>query len=330
LKRRQFLTLGSGLLVAASPVYFVLANGQHNQLRTGFVFDQIYLEHWLEPGHPESPQRLKRIMALMEKTGLLNKVVKLSPLSDVLPYVYQIHTQDHVRNMQSQYGHSHDVAIAAVGGTLAAVQAVCQGRIRNAFCAIRPPGHHARNSGREEGFCFYNNVAVAARYAQQVFHLEKILIIDWDYHHGNGTEALFYTDPSVLYFSTHDFYAYPGTGDPARTGEGPGNGYNINVHLDCGATDEDIINAYKEKLLPAAHQFKPDMILISAGFDSRKDDILGCFRITDEGFIALTKIIMMLADEYCNGSIVSVLEGGYNLDGLASAVIAHVRTLLAA
>ncbi len=329
MKRRQFLSLGSGLLVAASPVYFVLADGEYNQFRTGFVFDRIYLEHWLEPGHPESPQRLESIMALMEKTGLLNKVVRLNPLSDVLPYIYQIHTQDHVRNIQSRYGHSHKVAIAAVGGALAAVQAVCQGRIRNAFCAIRPPGHHASNTGREEGFCFYNNVTVAARYAQQVFHLEKILIIDWDYHHGNGTEALFYTDPSVLYFSTHDFYAYPGTGDPERIGEGAGKGYNINVHLDCGATDEDIINVYKEKLLPAAHQFKPDMILISAGFDSRKDDLLGCFRITDEGFITLTKIIMMLADEYCNGSVVSVLEGGYNLDGLASAVVAHVKTLLA-
>jgi len=322
------LSLASCLIAAGMPVHSLFAEARRLPGKTGFVFDKIYLEHWLEPGHPESPQRLEAIMALMGQSGLLAKVEQISLLSDVLPYIYQIHTEDHVRSIRSHYGHSHDVAVAAVGGALAAVQAVCQGKIRNAFCAVRPPGHHARNTGQEEGFCFYNTVAIAARYAQQIFQLEKVLIVDWDYHHGNGTEALFYADPGVLYFSTHDLYVYPGTGDPGRTGEGAGKGYNINVHLDCGATDKDIIHAFEEKLLPVAHQFKPDMILISAGFDSRKEDLLGCFRITDDGFVKLTKIVMKLADEYCNGRIVSVLEGGYNLEGLASAVVAHVRTLM--
>ena len=264
----------------------------------------------------------------MEHSGLMDQVQMIRQLSNVLPYLYLIHTRAHVESIRSRYGHSHEVAMAAVGGALAAVDAVGNGTVRNAFCAVRPPGHHARNTGREEGFCLYNTVAVAARYAQQVLHLDKILIVDWDYHHGNGTEEFFYTDPTVLYFSTHDFHAYPGTGDPARTGAGAGKGYNINVPLACGATDDDINRAFEEKLLPAARRFKPDLILISAGFDSRKDDLLGCFAVTDTGFARLTQMVMKIANEYCSGRIVSVLEGGYNMEGLASAVVSHVRALL--
>ena len=332
MNRRQFLYQGSVILLfLAGPglLYGTVLPGRQSK-GTGFVYDPVYLEHWLEPGHPESPQRLKSIMAAMEHSGLILQIQMIRPLSDVLAYLYLVHTRTHVESIRSRYGHSHEVALAAVGGALAAVDAVGQGTLRNAFCAVRPPGHHARNTGREEGFCLYNTVAVAARYAQQALHLKKILIVDWDYHHGNGTEELFYTDPTVLYFSTHDFHAYPGTGDPARTGAGAGRGYNINVPLACGATDGDIIHAFEEKLLPAARRFKPNMILISAGFDSRKDDLLGCFNVTDEGFVRLTQMIMHLADEHCAGRIVSVLEGGYNLDGLASAVVAHVRTLLKA
>ena len=192
----------------------------------------------------------------------------------------------------------------------------------------RPPGHHAKNTGQEEGFCYYNHIAIAARYAQQHYDLKKVLIIDWDFHHGNGTEWAFYSDPSVLYFSTHDMFAYPGTGSPSRTGEGDGEGFNINVHLDCGATDDDIINAFQTKLLPAVEQFKPDLILISAGFDSRQDDLLGCHNISDQGFIKLTETVKILANKHCQGKIVSLLEGGYNLQGNASAVTAHINALM--
>lgn len=251
----------------------------------------------------------------------------MSPNIDVFPHLYMIHTKQHVESVKAHYKLSHGVALQAVSAALTAVNGVCSGQLRNAFCVVRPPGHHALNTGREEGFCFYNSIAVAARYAQKVFGLEKILIVDWDYHHGNGTEAAFYADPSVLFFSTHDQYNYPGTGDPARIGTGQGEGFNINVHLQCGATDTDIIDAFEQQLLPCVKQFKPDMILISAGFDGRIDDPLGCFDITDKGFSQLTRIVMTLADEYCAGRIVSLLEGGYNLDGLANAVHAHVSSL---
>ena len=330
MNRRQFLYSSPVFLLFMSQTHRVFSNAPHGRRATGtgFVYDPIYLEHWLQPGHPESPQRLKSIMVAMDHSGLGGKVKMLRPVSDVLPYIHLVHTEAHVDSIKAHYGHSHDIAMAAVGGALAAVEAVNGDIVRNVFCAVRPPGHHARNTGREEGFCLYNTVAVAARYAQKVMHLPKVLIIDWDYHHGNGTEEFFYADPTVLYFSTHDFHAYPGTGNPARTGAGAGVGYNINVHLECGTGDDDFVRIFEDQLLPAARRFKPDIILISAGFDSRKDDLLGCFALTDEGYVRLTRMIMQVADECCAGRIVSVLEGGYNVEGLASAVVHHVRTLL--
>ena len=174
---------------------------------------------------------------------------------------------------------------------LSAVEAVADGRVRNAFCAVRPPGHHANNAGREEGFCFYSNAAIAARHAQSL-GFEKVLVIDWDYHHGNGTQNAFYDDPSVLFFSSHDWHAYPGTGDPSLTGAGEGSDLNINVHLDCGARDRDMLAAWDKKLLPAVASFEPDFVLISAGFDSRKDDLLGCFDVTDDAFARMTRTVL--------------------------------------
>ena len=170
MNRRHFLYLSPVFLLLMSQTR--LSSGATLPIRrgTGFVYDPIYLEHWLEPGHPESPQRLKSIMAAMERSGLSEKVKMLSPLSEVLPYMQLVHTRAHVDSIKAHYGHSHDVAVAAVGGALAAVEAVNKGTVRNAFCAVRPPGHHARNTGREEGFCLYNTIAVAARYAQQVMH----------------------------------------------------------------------------------------------------------------------------------------------------------------
>ena len=332
MNRRRFLHQSWVLAISILYGKNLVANNKSENLSkiTGFVYDDIYLDHWLHEGHPESPQRLIAIMKIAEASGLLARVKRLRPKQNILSELNKIHTIKHQNAIQQRYGKSHLVALSVVGGVLKAVDEVCQGKIKNAFCATRPPGHHATNTGRVEGFCFYNAIAIAARYAQNVYGLKKILIIDWDYHHGNGTEAAFYQDPTVLFFSTHDFFAYPGTGDPARNGEGEGKGYNINVHLDCGATDIDIINAFNEKLLPAAHKYKPDLILISAGFDSRKDDLLGCFNVTDEGFINLTNIAMHLANEYCGGKIVSVLEGGYNIKGNASATMAHVNTLLQA
>ncbi len=180
-----------------------------------------------------------------------------------------------------------------------------------------------------QGFCFYGNVAIAAKYLREVLGYERVLICDWDYHYGNGTAWAFDKDPSVFFFSTHNWNAYPGSGDPGYTGSGAGEGYTLNVHLGSGARDRDIVRAWDEDLARAlsARDFKPDFVLISAGFDSRMDDTLGTFSITDGGFAALTQRAMAIADEHCGGRLISCLEGGYNVDGLGRAVCAHVATL---
>ena len=326
MKRRNFLSMGAGTILLSS--IGVGAADVPLRRKVGLVYDALFLEHWLQTDHPESPSRYQAIIDGFKKEDLLRKVSRLELLPEVESEVLAIHTEDHVAQIKQRYGHSHQVALGAVGAVLAGVQAVCEGRQKHVFCVTRPPGHHALNTGKEEGFCLYNHVAIAARYAQKVYKRRKILIVDWDYHHGNGTEAAFYTDPSVLFFSTHDYRAYPGTGDPARVGAGKGKGYNINVHLDCGAGDQDIIAAFHDKLAPAVKQFKPDLILVSAGFDSRKDDLLGCFDVTDNGFAQLTRIVQGFADEYCDGCLVSLLEGGYTLSGLSSAAVAHLEALL--
>lgn len=314
--------------MTAGTILFSLATGGAGAARkVGVVYDPLFLEHWLEKDHPESPMRYQAIMDGFNTSGVLAQLDRLERMTAVEPHVLAVHTREHVAQIKRRYGKSHEVAFAAAGAVLAGTRSVCNGQHHGVFCVTRPPGHHALNTGREEGFCFYNNVAVAARYAQAVHKVDKVLIVDWDYHHGNGTEAAFYEDPSVLFFSTHDRHAYPGTGDPAKTGAGSGRGYNINVHLDCGASDKDIIAAFNNRLEPAVKRFKPDLVLVSAGFDSRKDDLLGCFDVTDDGFARLTRIVQKLADEYCGGRLVSLLEGGYSLPGLASAATAHVKAL---
>ncbi|MGB7566333.1 MAG: histone deacetylase [Chitinivibrionales bacterium] len=294
--------------------------------RTGYVFDERYLLHVIEDGHVESPERLVFINSFLSESGFLEKYVVLKPILDVDQYIRKIHSEEHISSI-TKIPTTGFIAKLAVGGALAAIKAVHEGTVKNAFCAIRPPGHHAHNSGREEGFCYFNNVAIAAKYAQELGHA-KILIIDWDYHHGNGTQDAFYDDPTVLFFSTHSLYAYPGTGSPAFRGNGPKLGLNINVGLPRIAQDADIIAAWKSHLIPAADTFKPDFVLISAGFDSRIGDPLGDFAITDAGFAKLTTMAMDIAKKHCDGRLVSILEGGYNPEGLALAVAAHMEKLL--
>ena len=298
---------------------------------TALVSDPRYLDHVLiRPNGsraPEIPDRLVRMLAELEARGLVDATVQLSPTVDPLLRIRAHHTGEHVDSVR-QLGVTAEVAELAVSGALTAVDAVAEGTVRNAFCAIRPPGHHANNTGAEEGFCYYSNAAIAARYAQEVHGYERVVIIDWDYHHGNATQNAFYADPSVLFFSAHDWDAYPGTGDPSLTGEGAGAGLNINVHLDCGASDADMLRQWDNALSPAVADFDPDFVVVSAGFDSRRDDLLGCFDLTDEAFRRMTRIAMDYADSCCEGRLVSLLEGGYNIDGTALAAAAHVETLL--
>src|SRR5262249_35470760 len=200
------------------------------------------------------------------------------------------------------------------------------GKVKNAFAAVRPPGHHA-TPDRGMGFCIFNNVAIAARYLQSKHGIGRVLIVDWDYHHGNGTQDIFYNDGSVFYFSTHHYGAYPGSGSRQETGAGPGAGKILNVPMPPGAGDAQFLQAFETQLVPAMRSFKPDFILISAGFDSMSRDLLGQFDITPKGYAALTRVVVKLADEFSHARLVSVLEGGYRLDGLAESVVAHVKAL---
>jgi acetoin utilization deacetylase AcuC-like enzyme len=326
--RRDFLTWASlaGLqLVLPSSAGF--ANPGSETSQTGLLLDPFFLKHSMGPGHPETPERLKRVESRLQSAEVFEALQVFNTSGSAENLVSLIHTQRHIDSIKARHPVSHEVVCRIIDGASLAADMVMRGDIKNAFCAVRPPGHHAENTGHIEGFCVYNSIAVLARYLQKDHGLKRILIIDWDYHHGNGTESAFYTDPSILFFSSHDQFAYPGTGSPHRTGSGEGEGYNINVHLPCGATDDDIVNAFSSKLLPAAEAFKPEFILISAGFDSRKQDSLGCFDITDDGFRELTRMTMALADKHCQGRIISMLEGGYNLQGNAEATLAHVETL---
>ncbi|MEP6963354.1 MAG: histone deacetylase, partial [Acidobacteriota bacterium] len=223
---------------------------------------------------------------------------------------------------------SLDAALAATGGILNAIDAVVTGKAPNAFCAVRPPGHHARPD-QGMGFCIFNSIAVAARYAQRHHGLAKVLIVDWDVHHGNGTQDTFYQDGSVFFFSTHQSPWYPGTGPASETGAGPGKGATMNRPFPAGAGKAQVVSAFTEDLRRAADAFRPDLVLISAGFDSRLGDPLGGFTLEDPDFQDLTKVMLEVAAKHANGRLVSVLEGGYNLSGLAAAAAAHVKALMA-
>ncbi len=311
--------------------------------RTGFVYDPAYLEHTTGPRHPERPQRLTAIVTHLTRRGLMGKLeaIKASPAD--LARITAVHSEAYVRRVQTTCrnapasldsgdtpvcARSCEIALLAAGGVLSACDAVVEGRVANAFCAIRPPGHHARRD-RAMGFCIFNNVAVAARYVQQKHKLQRVLIVDWDVHHGNGTQELFHEDPSILHFDVHQHPFYPGTGRADDTGSGKGVGSKINVPLPSGSTDDDYLRAFEQKLVPAAMKFKPQFVLISAGFDAHCDDTLGGMKLTAGGFGKLTAIVRRIADACCDGRIVSVLEGGYALEGLSESVEAHVRALLA-
>jgi len=217
-------------------------------------------------------------------------------------------------------------ALLAAGGVMAAVDAVVAGEVKNAFCVVRPPGHHA-GPGKGMGFCVFNNLAIATRYAQKRHKLAKVLIADWDVHHGNGTQDVFYEDPSVLFFSTHQSPWYPGTGRADETGAGKGKGTTMNCPFPAGSGRKQILGAFADKLVPAAEKFKPEIVMISAGFDSRAGDPLGRFTLTDDDFADLTKLCLGIARRHAAGRVVSVLEGGYDLKGLAAASAAHVKAL---
>lgn len=222
---------------------------------------------------------------------------------------------------------SYEVAIAAVDAVLTAADAVMEGDIANAFCAVRPPGHHAL-PGRAMGFCLFANVAILARYLQKQHGIERIAIVDWDVHHGNGTQDIFYSDPSVLFISLHQFPLWPGSGRADETGEGAGKGFTLNVPLPPGTGEAEYLRQFESFVLPRVAEFRPEFVLISAGFDAHRDDPLGGLLLTEAGFAQMTRWLKGIAAEHCAGRVISCLEGGYNLPALQRSVAAHVTALM--
>ncbi len=297
---------------------------------TKVLFHRNVLNYIISENHPEKPARIKQIINKIKESNLKENFteIDLTKLNhDVYKWIKEVHTIYHINSLKKKNANGELASRTATMICLHGADLVISKKAKNIFCLVRPPGHHALNSGKIEGFCFYNHVAITAKYLQKKFELKKILIVDWDYHHGNSTENIFYDDPNVLFFSSHDQFAYPGTGSPNREGKGLGKGFNINIHLPCGIKDSDIIKTYESELIMKALEFKPDFILVSAGFDSRKNDPLGCFDLSDRAFEELTKIVMKIANKTCDGRILSILEGGYNIQGNSKAVIKHINIL---
>jgi acetoin utilization deacetylase AcuC-like enzyme len=309
---------------------------------TAFLYHPAFLKHRTGWNHPERRERLVRLVERLKQDGLWGKLIHIDPQPATPADVASVHNPDYVEAVrqsceshrlfepdESTVGSSgtYEAAMMAVGAVQAAVDAIMAGRVTNAFCAVRPPGHHAERN-RTMGFCFFNNIAIAARHLQHVHGIRRIAIIDWDVHHGNGTQQAFYDDPSVLYFSIHQYPLYPRTGRASETGTGAGLGFTLNRPVPAGATDTDYLRIFMEDLKPAVARFSPEFILISAGFDAHASDPLGGVMLSTEGFGKLTQIVKAMAEEHCGGRLVSTLEGGYDLEALADSTEAHLRVLL--
>ena len=307
------------------------------------VSDVAFEKHVTGFGHPEQPARNKAVLKALDNAGISDKFRKVEPRpckdSDILrchsgKYLNTVKADVKAGETQLSTGDtaicpaSLDIGRLAAGATLAAMDEVLAGKASNAFCVVRPPGHHA-TPDKGMGFCLFNNIAIAARYAQKKYGIGKILIVDWDVHHGNGTQDVFYEDETVFFFSTHQSPWYPGTGEREETGKGKGLGSTLNRPCPAGSGRDKIVeNAFGQDLLALMNGFRPELILISAGFDSRIGDPLGQFRLVDEDFTSLTGVVLDLAKEYADGKVVSVLEGGYDLNGLGKASVSHARKLL--
>jgi acetoin utilization deacetylase AcuC-like enzyme len=312
-----------------------------SELPTGLVADACCRDHLTSRGHPECPERFAAALAGVRECVPPERILDVPSREATFAELMLCHTDTYVKTTfrDVEMGRytlstgdtdicrdSFAVAQKAVGGAFCATGAVLEGRVKNAACILRPPGHHAEGD-RGMGFCIFNNAALAARYAQQREGIDRVLIADWDVHHGNGTQWIFYDDPSVFYFSTHQWPHYPGTGMADDVGAGPGSGYTLNVPLAGGSARREVLGAFERKLVPAMRKFKPDFVIISAGFDCEAGDPLGGFGLQEEDFVDLTRVMLQIADEHANGRLISVLEGGYRLEGLRTLYGAHVRTM---
>lgn len=311
-------------------------------MKTAIIHHPVYEQHDTGDNHPESPARYVAVMEALRGDAelwsqLLELEAPLAPRGDV----QAAHTTQHFKRVERAVSEgrgyldadtivsmrSLDAALRAAGGACRAVDAIMSGEARNAFLPVRPPGHHA-TSENAMGFCLFNTVAVAARYAQSRYkEIERVAVVDWDVHHGNGTQGIFYDDPTVFFFSAHQYPWYPGTGTRGENGQGRGRGYTLNVPLQAGTSARVHRNTFDAALEEIADKFTPDLILISAGFDAHAGDPLGQLLLEDEDFVEMTRTVKEWAGSACAGRIVSCLEGGYNLETLGATARAHVRAL---
>ncbi|OGP76913.1 MAG: histone deacetylase [Deltaproteobacteria bacterium RBG_16_50_11] len=309
--------------------------------KTGIVRDDRYLAHVMDLGHPESPERLKVIYRMLEEEEMKGLYELVKPRAATRGELEMNHTPAYIDLIASTAGKPHtrldmdtstcdqsyEAALFAAGGLLELIKTVMEGRLQNGFALVRPPGHHAERD-RAMGFCLFNNVAIGAYYALQTYSLQRILIVDWDVHHGNGTQNSFYEDPRVLYFSTHRYgFFYPGTGAATEVGKGKGEGFNVNVPLSTGGGDADYGNIFEKFLKPIALEYQPQLVLVSAGFDVHTDDPLGGMQVTEKGFARMTQVLMEIADDTAQGKLVITLEGGYDVSGQSRSTKAVIKEL---
>jgi len=348
MNRRDVTVLVAGLLAGlGGPRWAGVGRGAETNgtpmkaAATGFFAHPAFLQHRTGPGHPERPERLTAIVTGLRQAGLWDRLTHLAPAPATLETLRLVHTADYVATARREIEGGQAMlstgdtpicpetwaaATLAAGAVCDAVDAVLTGRVRNAFCAVRPPGHHARPGGGM-GFCVFNNAAIGARHALARRGLARVLIVDWDVHHGNGTQEAFWTEPAVLQFHTQQRGIYPGSGREGERGAGPAAGRIINCPLEPGSGIAAFEQHYRARLVPAARAFRPQLILVSAGYDAHRDDPLGRLALQSADFGRLTRIVLDLADELCQGRVVITLEGGYDLPALAESVAATVREL---
>ncbi len=312
----------------------------HQAMTTGYVYHPIYLRH--DTGrHVEVAARLEAVIAHLEETGLKSKLTLIEPRPATVDEIALVHQRDYIKEIEETAARgggwldpdtvmspdSYQAALYAAGGVIRAVEAVMGEEVANAFALVRPPGHHA-TANQAKGFCLFNNLAIAAKYALAKYKLERVLIIDFDVHHGNGTQATFYDSPQVMYISTHEYPFYPGTGAINETGSGEGRGTNLNIPMPAGCGDEEYLEVFEQIVIPASRRFNPQLILVSTGYDGHWADPLAMMQLSVGGFAQMAKIIKELADELCVGRLALTLEGGYNLEALAASIKATFDVLL--
>ena len=309
-------------------------------MKVGYVYDPIYLKH--DTGqHPENVSRLEAITSHLEQTQLIRQLTLIKPRAASIEELSLVHSEQHIAHVQDvgQGGggwldadtvmspDSYQAALYAAGGVIRASEAVMQGEVDSAFALVRPPGHHA-TATRAMGFCLFNNIAIAAKYALAKYKLDRIAIIDFDVHHGNGTQESFYDNPQMLYISTHESPFYPGTGSVDETGKGEARGTTVNIPLPAGCSDAEYLSAFEQIIVPVVRRFSPQLILVSAGYDTHWADGLAMMQVSVTGFAQMVRITKELADELCSGRLILTLEGGYNLTALAASVKATFDVLL--